>query len=130
MTEPGWGEGTFLKGPIQIREKSMNTAKAALAVAALALACSIPEPANSKVYFSFGFGHHKPYFGYYKRYPYYGSPYYYKPYPSYGYSYSPRRQKYATNRGDRCAQWSKQCEVNWGYGNSDYRGCMRYHDCR
>lgn len=32
-------------------------------------------------------------------------------------------------RGDRCDYWSRRCEDNWGYGGSNYRGCLRYHGC-
>lgn len=52
--------------------------------------------------------------------PFYGyaAPYYY----SRSYSYRP----YA----GRCAYWQRRCSANWGYGNADYYGCLRYHGCR
>ena len=39
--------------------------------------------------------------------------------------YSPRRRR----RPGRCEHWHNQCAHNWGYGNPDYYGCMRYHGC-
>ena len=63
-------------------------------------------------------------------YPYYygGYPYYYGGYYPYygdsGYYYSPRRY-----RGGRCGKWRRRCRANWGYRNSDYYGCLRYHGC-
>lgn len=42
------------------------------------------------------------------------------------YRYRSHRSRY---RGDRCDYWSNRCEDNWGYGGSNYRGCMRYHGC-
>lgn len=32
-------------------------------------------------------------------------------------------------RGRSCRYWSRRCADNWGYGGSNYRGCMRYHGC-
>lgn len=32
-------------------------------------------------------------------------------------------------RGGSCRYWSRRCANNWGYGGSNYRGCMRYHGC-
>ena len=29
----------------------------------------------------------------------------------------------------RCNYWHRRCVDNWGVGNKNYRGCMRYHDC-
>ena len=31
--------------------------------------------------------------------------------------------------GNRCAYWHRQCVKNWGSGNSNYYGCMRYEKC-
>lgn len=31
--------------------------------------------------------------------------------------------------GGQCEHWRIQCTRNWGYGNSNYYGCMRYHGC-
>lgn len=28
-----------------------------------------------------------------------------------------------------CRQWHNACAENWGYGNNDYYGCLRYHGC-
>jgi len=41
--------------------------------------------------------------------------------PSYGYN-----RHY---RGGSCGYWSRRCANNWGYRNSNYYGCMRYHGC-
>ena len=32
--------------------------------------------------------------------------------------------------GGRCVKWHRRCVANWGYRNSDYLGCMRFHRCR
>jgi hypothetical protein len=32
--------------------------------------------------------------------------------------------------GGSCGYWGDQCAMNWGYGNNDYYGCLRYHGCR
>ncbi len=31
--------------------------------------------------------------------------------------------------GERCEYWHHRCVQNWGYGNPDYYGCLRYHGC-
>lgn len=31
--------------------------------------------------------------------------------------------------GGQCDYWHRRCVANWGYSNSNYRGCMRYHGC-
>lgn len=59
---------------------------------------------------------------------YYSDPYY--DYPAYdpyygGYDNTPAPPP----RGGSCARWSRRCTANWGYGNGDYWGCMRYHGC-
>ncbi len=55
----------------------------------------------------------------------FGAPsYYYDPYPYY---YRPRVRRY---RGGSCHRWHRRCVRNWGYRNSSYRQCMRYHGCR
>jgi hypothetical protein len=50
--------------------------------------------------------------------------------PSYYYNddyyYYEERPAY---RGGRCAHWRDRCADNWGYGNSDYYGCLKYHNC-
>ena len=73
-----------------------------------------------------GGGHRKAYRsrGYKRRYSrgpsiYFSIPYY--AYPRY-YSYRPYY--------GRCEYWRRRCAANWGYRNSDYYGCMRYHGCR
>ena len=69
-----------------------------------------------------GYRHHR-YYGYYGYYPFYFGSYYYQPYYSYPY-YGYRR--YA----GRCSYWRRRCARNWGYGNSNYYGCLRYYGCR
>ena len=44
--------------------------------------------------------------------------------PSYGYGYS--RSRYS---GGSCGYWSRRCSANWGWNNSSYYGCLRYHGC-
>lgn len=63
-----------------------------------------------------------PPYGYYRRH------YYYRPYYYRRRYYRPyyHRKRY---RG-RCGYWGRQCAKNWGYGNSNYYGCLRYHGCR
>ena len=41
-----------------------------------------------------------------------------------------RRYRPRTRRHGRCRHWHRRCVRNWGYGNSNYYGCMRYHGCR
>jgi hypothetical protein len=40
--------------------------------------------------------------------------------------YSPRPQR---QRSRSCAYWGDRCAENWGEGNSNYYGCMRYEGC-
>lgn len=28
-----------------------------------------------------------------------------------------------------CSNWRQACSENWGYGTSDYYGCLKYHGC-
>jgi hypothetical protein len=42
----------------------------------------------------------------------------------YYYKRSPRRSYRSS-----CSYWSDRCADNWGYRNSDYYGCLRYHGC-
>jgi hypothetical protein len=28
-----------------------------------------------------------------------------------------------------CSRWKEACSDNWGSGNEDYYGCLRYHGC-
>ncbi len=32
--------------------------------------------------------------------------------------------------GGRCSYWARRCANNWGYGNNDFYGCLRYYGCR
>lgn len=57
------------------------------------------------------------------RYFYYGVPgVYFAP----RYTYPRKRVRRSRNA---CSYWSRRCIANWGYGNANYRGCMRYHRC-
>ncbi len=47
--------------------------------------------------------------------------------PRYRY-HRPRYRSY--RRAGRCGYWHRRCARNWGVGNSNYYGCMRYHGCR
>ncbi|MGF1619269.1 MAG: hypothetical protein ACFCUR_01500 [Rhodomicrobiaceae bacterium] len=42
-------------------------------------------------------------------------------------------QNYAYDRprygGGSCTYWRERCADNWGYGNNNYYGCLRYHNC-
>jgi len=44
--------------------------------------------------------------------------------------YRPYRRYRRYRRGRSCRYWHRRCVRNWGYGNSNYYGCMRYHGCR
>lgn len=33
------------------------------------------------------------------------------------------------SEGKSCWHWRNACAQNWGYGNSDYYGCLRFHGC-
>jgi hypothetical protein len=99
----------------------------AAAVAALVLIFASPAPSEAHSRSHFSFGYYGPgvsiHIGRYPRYyysPYYARPYYYRPYAYRPYRYS----------GSRCGYWSRRCAANWGYRNSNYYGCMRYHGCR
>jgi hypothetical protein len=71
------------------------------------------------------------------RYRHYGGGYYYGPapftlndYAPYVYAHPPRydaRPSRAVNRS--CRYWSGRCAANWGSGNNNYYGCLRYHGC-
>ena len=50
-------------------------------------------------------------------------PYFYRDYLPYDYAYD-----YALPAGP-CEYWHRRCVANWGYGNSNYYGCMRFHRC-
>ena len=56
----------------------------------------------------------------------YVSPYIYS--IPYGYYYPYRSRRYYGL--PRCTKWHRRCVRNWGYGNRNYTGCMRYHGCR
>lgn len=77
-------------------------------------------------------GYYRPYYGPRYRYPRYGYPHYYRGYyyprvwwgaPAY---VPPPR---VVIPAGRCARWANACAANWGYGNRDYYGCLRYHGC-
>ena len=34
-----------------------------------------------------------------------------------------------SSEGYSCRHWQNACAENWGYGNNDYYGCLRYHGC-
>jgi hypothetical protein len=99
-----------------------------LFAAAILLGIAIaPKEAEAKTHFSFLY--HGPGFSiyigprgyrYYRPYPHY-RPYYYRRY------YGPRVYRQYSGR---CSYWSRRCAANWGYGNRNYRGCMRYYGCR
>lgn len=88
---------------------------------------------------SFGFYVGRPGFSLYvdrgPRYGYGPYRYYdrYGPYRYYDRYYYERRPYYSVPRSYRtrqCTYWSERCVRRWGYGNKNYRGCMRYHGCR
>lgn len=97
---------------------------AGLALAAGAVALPQSAEAGKRGHFSLastgfslyiGRGHY--YSPYYHRRHYYHRRYY-RPAPRY------------RARPSRCQHWSRKCAANWGYGNKNWRGCMRYHGCR
>ena len=71
------------------------------------------------------------------RYRYYGDDFYFghypftlNDYPPYVYAHPPRYRAPSYRSGDRsCRHWSGRCAANWGSGNSNYYGCLRYHGC-
>ncbi len=87
------------------------------------------EPAEARPY-GYSFGYYGPGVSIYvgPR-PYYRPYYYYGPPPVYRYRPAPRYYSYRA-APSRCARWSNRCSRRWGYGNRNYRGCMRYHRCR
>jgi hypothetical protein len=98
------------------------------AAVALVTVSAAPAPSEAKTYFSFGY--YGPGVGIHVgRYPhyYYGYRPYYRPYYYRPYVYRPYRYP---RYGGRCAYWSRRCVANWGYRNSNYYGCLRYHRCR
>ena len=113
----------------------MTFLRAAVVVAALVLAFGLPTKSQATAYFSFGYyGPGITFYG--GHYPYYYYPYYYRPYPYYyGYRYRYHRpyryrRYYKRRYAGRCSRWRSRCAANWGYGGSNYRGCLRYHRCR
>jgi hypothetical protein len=39
-------------------------------------------------------------------------------------------QSYREHRAENsCHHWREACAENWGYGNSDFYGCLRFHGC-
>ena len=70
------------------------------------------------------YGYRRPYYGYRG---YWGPTVYIDPYYDY---YSDVPRYYSAPRAKAsCAYWHRQCVRNWGNGNSNYRGCMRYQGC-
>lgn len=118
----------------------MKFLKILLVAAALLVLGSVMDRAEARSGFSFGYygpgvsfqiGRYPGYYGY----PYYYRPYYYSYRPRYyrSYRYRPRsyrRYRYRRSYAGRCARWSRRCAANWGYRNSNYYGCMKYHRCR
>lgn len=43
--------------------------------------------------------------------------------------YRDRRDDDDNDNGYGCSRWREACAENWGYGNNDYYGCLRYHGC-
>ena len=72
--------------------------------------------------------------GGYRRYGGYARPWrryrrrYRRGYSFYAYPYYWRAPRYAYS--NRCVRWRRRCAANWGFGNANYYGCMRYHGCR
>jgi hypothetical protein len=58
---------------------------------------------------------------------YFGSPHRYRRYRHYRRPYL--RRSYRRSYGGRCSYWARRCAENWGYRNSDFYGCLRYHGC-
>lgn len=71
------------------------------------------------------YGYPGPYWGFGG---YWGPNIYVAPY-YYGYGYTAPPAYSAPPPSGSCAYWSRRCAKNWGYGNSNYRGCMRYQGC-
>lgn len=111
----------------------MTITRILVAAAALLAFSAIGKPAEARPY-GYSFGYYGPGLSIYvgPR-PYYYGPYYYRPYypppPVYRYRPAPRTYSYRP-RTNRCGRWSNRCASRWGYGNRNYRGCMRYHRCR
>jgi hypothetical protein len=62
------------------------------------------------------------YYGYY--------PFTLNDYPPYVYAHPPRYQSRPSRAVNRsCRHWSGRCAANWGPGNNNYYGCLRYHGC-
>ena len=106
----------------------------ALAGLLMAGAFESPAEARSRTYYSFSYsgGGVSVTVGRAPRY-YYARPrryyrYYYAPRPRYYRRYRPRVRVYRRSGGS-CGYWHNRCVANWGYGGSNYRGCMRYHRC-
>lgn len=116
------------------QEKPMKLARAVTLVAAMAIVCGLPKPAEADDGFSFGY--YGPGYsfqpGHYPRHIY--DPHIYRPYHYYWNGPSRKTRRYSSSRhssknAGRCTQWSQTCTTNWGSKNADYRGCMRYHRC-
>ena len=106
----------------------MKLASVAFAAAISVTASLWPDQADAQPIPPFGFGYYgpgvsvrvHPHPGYY-----YGGPHYHpRPYRRHRRVY--RRHAYP----GACQRWHHECVASWGYRNSDYYGCMRYHGCR
>lgn len=101
-------------------------------VAAMGIVSGLSKPAEASDGFSFGYygpgysffpGHYPSHIYH----PHISVPYHY-------FWYGTTRPTHRTTRrhikaSGRCSQWIKACKANWGYGNVNYRGCMRFHSC-
>lgn len=80
--------------------------------------------------YNFGGGYSHHYGRGYRHYPRYRNRYY-APRRYYYRYYVPRpRARRLYRQSNRHAYWSRRCAANWGYRNSNYYGCMRYHGYR
>lgn len=99
-----------------------------VAAAVLFAVSAATKPAEARPY-GYSFGYYGPGVSIYVGPRPYYRPYYYSPPPVYRYRPAPRYYRYRA-APSRCTHWSNRCSRRWGYGNRNYRGCMRYHRCR
>lgn len=97
-------------------------------VAAMGIVCGLSKPTKADDGFSFGYygPGYSFYPGHYPSHIY--NPHFYRPYHYYWYGPRHNTRRHSKNSG-RCSQWTQACTTSWGYGNVNYRGCMRYHSC-
>ena len=117
---------------MQQREKPMKLVRVLTLVAAMGIVCGLPKPAEASEGFSFGYyGPGYDFFpGHYPRHIFY--PHIYRPYHYYWYGPQHQASQKAPRKskaGKSCSRWNRACTTNWGRGNANYRGCMRYHGC-